>query len=369
MAGSPHAWRLRAPATDQPWRATSTAAATRSSGALGSVLSAIGDAEIAAHEKRQLRRFAVQLALEGNRGSAVPERAEFIEGKAFEDKGRSLNYQVDKVLKYGEAGGAVLFDIFSAAGDVVTSEDDSTVDGAESPNDVVDFAEKCVRPELVTRLAALTKVCEDARLTASSAVRALETANEHSHKLEQLVATLTEALGEARVKAVLADGECERLRAANAELEAHVAALLQESVADGLAYVELQRFLEAQAVEPVVLDSETASGGLLALRLAGPVPDIESLNAVVQQGEAAGQTAQQATPVDSSEVEAAPTAGGLCHDSGLPSCGLWCPGCKVCCDAWEHRQACARCAEQGLREPKRPAKQYAKRGGRRAELG
>ena len=135
--------------------------------------------------------------------------------------------------------------------------------------------------------------------------------------------------------------------------------------------MELQRFLEAQAVEPEVLDSETASGGLLALRLAGPVPDIESLNAVVQQGEAAGQTAQQATPVDSSEVEAAPTAGGLCHDSGLPSCGLWCPGCKVCCDAWEPKKATARGlkAEQSLREPKKPAKQYAKRGGRRAELG
>ena len=95
------------------------AAATMTSGALGSVLTAIGLAEIAAHEKRQLRRFAVQLALEGGRGSVVPEsglasmdcadefiaRAECFEGKPFEGKGCSLNYHVDKVLKNGEAGG------------------------------------------------------------------------------------------------------------------------------------------------------------------------------------------------------------------------------------------------------------------------
>ena len=83
-------------------------------------------------------------------------------------------------------GGAVLFDIFSAAGDLDTSEDDSTVDGAVSPNDVVDIADKCVRPELEARLAVLTKVCEAAGLTASTAVRALATANEHSHEFEQL---------------------------------------------------------------------------------------------------------------------------------------------------------------------------------------
>ena len=74
------------------------AAATMPSDALGSVLTAIGLAEIAAHEKRQLRRFAVQLALMGGEGSAELEsgpasmdfaaefkvRAECIEGRPFD---------------------------------------------------------------------------------------------------------------------------------------------------------------------------------------------------------------------------------------------------------------------------------------------
>ena len=90
----------------------------------------------------------------------------------------------------------------------------------------------------------LTTVCEDARLTASTAERALETAKERSSELEKLVATLSEDLDKAREKAEQADGVRVRRRTTCAELEARVAPLLQ--AADGVGYlVALQAKLAA----------------------------------------------------------------------------------------------------------------------------
>jgi hypothetical protein len=77
------------------------AAAAMSSSGLGSVFTAVGLAEIAVHEKRQLRRFAVQRALARGGGSTEPEScraafdfaeefkviAEGINGKSFASAG------------------------------------------------------------------------------------------------------------------------------------------------------------------------------------------------------------------------------------------------------------------------------------------